>query len=312
MRFTIQQNTLQGKRHENQDRMGYIYTRDSLLLVVCDGLGGHDNGEKAASWVLETMAHRFQFFAKPKIQDPQVFLEASILAAHGRILKMSITENMASSPRTTIVCALIQDGQMWVAHAGDSRCYLVRAGLLVHRTKDHSKLQHMVDTGKISPAEATLDHPERNRLINCLGAEVPPAIEHSGPYALMENDTTLLCSDGVWGVLQDAEVIGAIAHKDLAQSVPKLVANAHLTGGTYADDATALVVRWLEARPEAEGVDSTEVPNSSFESTIHLTLTEATDIRAMTDEEMDAQIDEIHKALKQLDIKAKSALRQKE
>ncbi len=300
MRFSIQQNTVQGKRHDNQDRMGYIYTRDALLLVVCDGLGGHGNGEKAAAWALQTMAQRFQFFAKPKIEDPQAFLEASVIAAHGSILKKTLKTDLSTNPRTTIACALVQDGEVWFAHAGDTRVYLIRAGKILAKTKDHSKLQYMLDTGKISPEKATLNHPDRNRLINCLGAEVFPAVEQTGPYGLLEKDILLLCSDGVWGVMQDADLLGLMGHADLSVGLPSLVNSAALAGGIYADDATALALRWLLEVPkqggDASNVDS-ETIAAEFESTVNLTLTQSTDIRVMSDEEMDAQIAEINQAI---------------
>ncbi len=312
MRFAIQQNTIQGKRHENQDRMGYIYTRESLLLVVCDGLGGHGNGEMAATWALEMLAQRFHHYAKPKIEDPQAFLEASIVAAHARILKKTLSDNLSTHPRTTIVCTLVQEGHVWVAHAGDSRAYLVRNGRVLQRTKDHSKLQYLIDIGKISPAQATKDHPDRNRLINCLGAEVFPTVEQTGPYVLVENDTLLLCTDGVWGVLDDADLLDVINQPDLAKGLPSLVSRAAVMGGVYADDATALAMRWLadtsskeskdnkNVKEYKEGIDSSTIINE-FESTVHLTLTKATDIRVMSDEEMDAQIAEINQALKKFE-----------
>jgi PPM family protein phosphatase len=301
MRFSIQQATVQGKRHDNQDRMGYIYTREALLLVVCDGLGGHGNGEIAAAWALQTVAQRFQHFAKPKLDDPQAFLEASIVSAHARILKKTITSELSSHPRTTVVCALIQDGQVWFAHAGDSRAYLVRNGGVVRRTKDHSKLQYLIDTGKLRIDQVTKDHPDRNRLINCLGAEVFPSVEQTGPFTLLEKDTVLLCSDGVWGVLDDYELLGAVSDADLAKALPSLVNRAAHVGGINADDATAVAVRWLSETPVKGLVDSSIVKEDEFESTVHLTLGQTTDMRVMTDDEMDSQIAEINQALKKFE-----------
>jgi PPM family protein phosphatase len=303
MRFSIQQNTLQGKRHENQDRMGYIFTRESLLLVVCDGLGGHGNGELAAHWALETMASRFQHYAKPKIAEPQAFLEAAIGSAHNRILQKTQLEQLASKPRTTIVCALLQDGQLWLAHSGDSRGYLIRDSKTIARTKDHSKLQYLLDTGKITPEQATPNHPDRSRLINCLGAEIYPSVEHTGPFPLAHHDTVLLCSDGVWGVLDDRILLNIITQGDLAAGLASLVKTAATAGGVYADDATAVGLRWLgEAPAEAnqqDTFDSHSIANE-FQSTVHLTLGQATDIRVMSDEEMDAQIAEINLALERV------------
>jgi PPM family protein phosphatase len=308
MRFSIQQNTVQGKRHENQDRMGYIYTRESLLLVVSDGLGGHGNGDKAAAWALQTLAQRFQFFANPRIDDPQAFLEASVVAAHSIVLKKTQTTQLSTKPRTTIACALIQEGQVWFAHAGDSRVYLIRAGKVVAQTKDHSKLQYLLDTGKLSPEQATRDHPDRNRLINCLGAEVFPSVEQSGPYDLQEKDTVLLCSDGVWGTLDEAQLLSTISHADLSIGLPGLVNQAAIAGGAYADDATALAVRWLLDAAPVEAAQSTESVDSKairfeFESTVNLSLTADTDIRVMTEQEMDAQINEINQAITKINAR---------
>jgi protein phosphatase len=169
------------------------------------------------------------------------------------------------------------------------------------RTKDHSKLQYLLDTGKIKPEQATADHPDRNRLINCLGAEVFPAVEQTGPFALIENDTVLLCSDGVWGVLTDETLLEIISQSDLAKTLPGLVHRASIDGGAYADDATGMALRWLAEEPVKKeplkgSVNSAAIVND-FESTVHLTITQDTDIRVMTDDEMDAQIAEINQAL---------------
>lgn len=300
MRFSIQQNTTQGKRHENQDRMGYIYTREALLLVVCDGLGGHGNGEMAASWALEMLAQRFHRDATPKIENPRAFLETTIIAAHVQILKKTLTENLSTHPRTTIVCTLIQDGQVWIAHAGDSRAYIVRKGKIIQRTKDHSKLQYLLDTGRMTAKEATKNHPDRSRLINCLGAEVFPTVEQIGPFPLLEKDMVFLSTDGVWGVLDEPDLLSMLVHPDLSRGVPNLVNRASVLGGIYADDATAIAMRWLAEVPTGDSIDSSTIINE-FESTVLLSMNEANDIQVMSDEEMDAKIAEINEALKKFE-----------
>jgi serine/threonine protein phosphatase PrpC len=299
MRFSIQQNTLQGKRHENQDRMGYIYTRESLLLVLCDGLGGHGNGELAAAWALQTLAHRFQHFANPLIEDPQAFLEASIIAAHGHIQKKTLSTKLNTKPRTTIVCALLQKGQLWIAHAGDSRAYLIRALKQVVRTKDHSKLQYLIDTGKIKATDDVDNHPDRNRLINCLGADMYPVVDHTGPFTLLEQDTVLLCSDGLWGTVSDEQIFAMLANPDLSQALPLLVQHASKMGGDYADDVTGVAVRWLTENIDKTAIDSS-IMGKEFESTVHLTLTQEGNPILMSDEEIDATIAEINQALEKI------------
>jgi PPM family protein phosphatase len=216
------------------------------------------------------------------------------------VLKKTLLDKLSTHPRTTIVCVLVQHGQAWIAHAGDSRGYLIRAGQLIARTRDHSKLQYLLDTGKIKPSEVTADHPDRNRLINCLGSEVYPAVDHIGPFTLMENDTVLLCSDGVWGTLSDTEVYKIISHPDLAAALPKLVEKAWTAGGEYADDATAMAMRWLVDTPAENSIIDSATMDSAFESTMHLTLTQDSDIRMMSDDEIDATIAEINQALDKL------------
>lgn len=297
MRFSVFQNSLSGKRHVNQDRMGYIYTRESLLMVVCDGLGGHARGELAATWVLETLAHRFQQYAKPMIDEPKIFLEACIMAGHSRIQKLAALQNMPETPRTTVVAVIVQQGLMWVAHSGDTRCYHLRDGHIVSRTRDHSKVQHLIDTGKITSAAAALNHPERNRLINCVGAEIPPVVEHSMPVPLRENDTVLICTDGVWGVVGDGDLSLLLKQSDIAMAVPQLVQRAHIGGGVTADDATALVMRWQDQSPPmlgTEAVDTTEIDDSAFHSTISMTLVDHANAPAMSDEEMDLEVKKIN------------------
>lgn len=294
MRFSIQQNTIQGKRHANQDRMGHIYTKDALLLIVCDGLGGHGNGEKAAFWALETLAHRFQYYAKPLIYDPIIFLESSILAAHKRILKKTPLEQLSTQPRTTIVCALIQSGKLWIAHCGDSRAYHIREGKTIVRTRDHSKIQFLIDTGKIKASDVKPNHPDRNRLINCLGSESPPVIEHTGPFKLLENDIILLCTDGVWGNLNDIQLLKIINQSNLSKALPFLVHHASQAGGTYADDATGLAVKWLSDDLESQ-LTYSEHRKESLKSTIDFTSTKTFNnnilIEKETEEIEDSTID---------------------
>lgn len=82
MRFSVYQESKKGARRVNQDRMGYCFTRDAMLMVLCDGLGGHSLGEVAAQQALQTMARQFQRHARPSIRNPRDFLHESIMLAH--------------------------------------------------------------------------------------------------------------------------------------------------------------------------------------------------------------------------------------
>jgi protein phosphatase len=101
MRFSIFQDTALGHRALNQDRMGYVFTRDTLLMVVADGMGGHDRGEVAAQIALQAPAAWFRQQAKVPLADPAQFLQAALGRAHREILDYQFRHDMPEPPRTT-------------------------------------------------------------------------------------------------------------------------------------------------------------------------------------------------------------------
>ena len=145
MKFTIYQESRPGARPNNQDRVAYSYTRESLLLVVADGMGGHLHGEIAAQIAVQYIIESFQRAAKPMIQDELMFLSRSLSNAHAAIQDYAFDKSLPEAPRTTVVACLIQNSVAFWAHAGDSRLYLIRRGRIVQQTKDHSRLQMMLD-----------------------------------------------------------------------------------------------------------------------------------------------------------------------
>ena len=128
MRFSIFQDSVIGARQINQDRMGYAYTRECLLLIVADGMGGHLRGEVAAQLTLQAVGSLFQMRARPALADPAGFLDQALLAAHRDIIRYQKEQELPESPRTTVVAAVVQHGHVWWAHAGDSRLYWLRDG----------------------------------------------------------------------------------------------------------------------------------------------------------------------------------------
>src|SRR4051812_46626423 len=120
MQFSVFQETHIGGRKVNQDRMGYSFTRDSLLLVLADGMGGHVRGEMAATIMMQTMSTMFQQQATPYVKRPERFLEEAFFAAHEEILRYKEANKLPESPRTTVVACLIQHNSAIWAHCGDS------------------------------------------------------------------------------------------------------------------------------------------------------------------------------------------------
>lgn len=243
MRFSIYQDSLTGARRVNQDRMGYCFTRDALLMLVVDGMGGHAHGEVAARIALQAAAVAFQSQARPALAEPQAFLDLALRRGHREILRFQHRHRLPDSPRTTIVACVVQKGRVWWAHAGDSRFYWLRDWAVLTHTRDHSVLQDLIDRGLVRPEDAA-SHPDRNKVLNCLGSPFDPTVEVGGPKAIEPGDTLLLCSDGVWGPLRDSEIVSTMALQAVPVAVPMLVRRAVERSGPIADNATALAMTW--------------------------------------------------------------------
>ncbi len=302
MRFSIYQESKKGGRKVNQDRMGYLYTRDSLMMMVADGMGGHARGEVAAQLTMQTVASVYQRLAKPLLADPAAFLEEAIQAAHHELHRYRAEQNLPEAPRTTVVLCVVQRGVAIWAHAGDSRLYLIRNGAIAERTLDHSRVHHLVTSGLIRPEDAK-DHPERNRIFNCLGAFVAPTVEISHPTALHGGDILLLCSDGLWGTLNDRAIVGAFSDRTVMRAVPDLVDAALEEGGAESDNCTALAMAWagvesLDMVPPTDAPVSTLViPEGAMTSTIQIPRAGDEPGPAYTDDQIDDAVNEIQKAI---------------
>jgi PPM family protein phosphatase len=255
MRFSVYQESEIGGRKSNQDRMGYCFTRDSLLLLLADGMGGHIQGEQAATISMQTIGALFQQNANPYVKKPERFLEESFLAAHREIHRYRAINNLPETPRTTIVACLIQHGTALWAHCGDSRLYWMRNGQILARTLDHSRIEALIAQGKVDPSERDT-HPDRNKLYNCLGAPTMPIVEVSRRASLQAGDVMLLCSDGLWSMLPDPTLAQHFQSNTIVRAVPELIQSATNMAGKKSDNVTALAMMW-------EGVDNLTDSNST-------------------------------------------------
>jgi serine/threonine protein phosphatase PrpC len=246
VRFTIYQESRQGGRANNEDRTSYCYSRDALLMVIADGMGGHHHGEIAAQIAVQTLADSFQREAKPKVADPFRFLQKAMTNAHHAILDYSARHRMQDSPRTTCVACLVQDSVAYWAHAGDSRLFLMRNGRVTAQTKDHSRVRLLVEEGMISEAQAAV-HPDRNKIYSCLGSPSAPEFEFSRKTPLEHGDILLLCTDGLWGVTSGELMAVSLKGANLIQAVPMLLSQAETKGGPHGDNLSVVAVRWEEA-----------------------------------------------------------------
>jgi protein phosphatase len=258
MHFSVYQQSHIGGRKVNQDRMGYSYTRDALLLVLADGMGGHQRGEVAASIALQTMSTLFRSQATPYVKKPERFLEEAFLQAHHEIQRYGRERDMPDNPRTTIVACLVQHNCAVWAHCGDSRLYWMRRGQILARTRDHSHIEHLIAKGLADPSERTT-HPDRNKLYSCLGASTPPKVELSRQASLEPGDVLLLCSDGLWGILPDTEIVHQLSTHTIVQAVPDMIGMATAIAGPRGDNATALAIQWQGGAEAAHPGDDSVV-----------------------------------------------------
>jgi serine/threonine protein phosphatase PrpC len=308
MQFSVYQESHIGGRKLNQDRMGYSFTRDALLLVLADGMGGHLRGEVAASITMQTMSALFQKHAAPYVKKPERFLEEAFLEAHEEIHRYRAANNLPETPRTTVVACLIQHNSAIWAHCGDSRLYWLRRGQILGRTRDHSHVEHLISKGLADPSERAT-HPDRNKLYNCLGASSLPKVDVSRQASLQPGDVLMLCSDGLWSMLPDEEITHRLSTQTIVRAVPELISMATTIAGDTSDNTTALAIMW-QGTPDVEipatvtadmaAVISTRMlPENLVSTTIQATPEPdpPLDFDAFNDDEIEKAIAEIRGAI---------------
>jgi serine/threonine protein phosphatase PrpC len=277
--------------------MGYCFTREAGLFALADGMGGHPEGEVAAQIALQTLAALFQQDARPVLEDPQRFLQETIVIAHQQLLRYAASKGLTDTPRTTIVACILQGNQAWWAHCGDSRLYLVRGGKLIARTRDHSYSELQEALGRVGRGAEPFN---RNVLFTCLGSPGKPMIDCQGPLIMEASDRFLLCSDGLWGSVEDHEIVQHMADQAIAEAVPELVEQALRRGGARSDNVTILSVEW-EGEGEPSGETTQNLGNSGFASTIQGALDAdlVAGMADMDDEEIERSVREINEVIRQ-------------
>lgn len=299
MKFTIFQDSRIGRRKSNQDRIAYSYSREALLMLVADGMGGHLHGEIAAQIATEIIVGAFQREARPALEDPTRFLRHALDDAHNAILDYAFDKYLPEAPRTTIVVCVVQQGSAWWAHAGDSRLYVMRDGRIVEQTRDHSRVRMLIDQGLLLPEQADR-HPERNRIYSCLGGDHSPQIDIAPRMTLWEEDVVALCSDGVWGPVGDAGMLSGLADGDIMLRVPELLDRAENLAGPVCDNLSIVAMRWHGgATGQAEAIETDLLAPDHF--TTHMDSFDTTTLTAtdaeFSEEDIERAITEINSTI---------------
>jgi serine/threonine protein phosphatase PrpC len=297
MKFSVFQVSRKGGRGQNEDRMGYCYTRNSALFLLADGMGGHPEGEVAAQMAMQVMTAMFQQEAKQEIKDVRAFLSSALLAAHRHILSYAAEKAMIDTPRTTLVAALIQGDSVHWVHCGDSRLYMVRDGEMLARTRDHSYMEQRQDELPLTKSGEPVN---RNILFTCLGSPATPVFDLAGPVSLQQGDRILLCSDGLWGALADVEIIYDLGLKSVGQAVPDLVEKALEKAGNNSDNVTVIAMEWETPdayAPTRGSVSTDNIDDGVFASTVQASGLDSLD-EDLDEEAIERSIAEINEAIR--------------
>ncbi len=228
------------KRATNQDSCFVeCLSARSCFAVVCDGMGGGNAGNVASDIAVKTISRRVNLAWRTdmSIDSAQNILTTAIAAANICVYDEAQTSAELKGMGTTVVCAVILNDRVVIAHAGDSRAYI--AGKELKRvTKDHSLVQSMVDEGKLTVTQAQ-HHPDKNYITRALGVE-----EHLETDFIQCDfnigDKLLLCSDGLTNFVSETEILRIMTNFPTEEIAQQLIDKANENGG--GDNITAVII----------------------------------------------------------------------
>jgi protein phosphatase len=228
----------------NEDAIG---ARPELgLFILCDGLGGYNAGEIAATMAVSSLLTTLgDDFARAEAEgsafDARQAMAGRLVEMNGLIARAAANSTAFEGMATTVVTAWILGDRLWVAHAGDSRLYRFREGVLEGLTRDHSFSQELLDAGMVTAEEAKV-LPAKNLVTRALGAseDFEPEVND---FPLRVGDVLMMCSDGLTEMIDDMEIAGAIfaSVPDVQRAAQRLVDLANAAGGR--DNVSVIVVR---------------------------------------------------------------------
>lgn len=234
----------------NEDSCGYQETRWGHLCVLCDGMGGHYGGRDASQLAIKTIFEVFE--QAPGHLAPPHVLKGAIEEAGRRVYTLGGPPENRTRPGSTCVALLLHDRGVEVAHVGDSRGYIIRAGQIYPITRDHSMVQGMIDAGLLTEEQA-VGHPDGNKITRALGMKPEVEVEvRPEPMECYPGDIFILSSDGLTDMARNHEILGAtkqaLASGNLDHACATLVQFANDRGGH--DNITVQMARVVELAPK--------------------------------------------------------------
>lgn len=230
MSISYSQTDIGRRRQLNQD---YVYASDEAvgildnLFIVADGMGGHNAGDFASKYTVETVVREIKNSVETK---PLRILGKAIRVANELIRERAKEDSRLYGMGTTVVVAFIKDHQIEVANVGDSRLYIIGSDGIRQITRDHSLVEEMVRMGGMSP-EAARNHPDKNIITRAVGARDSVEVDFFSEE-LKSDDYVLMCSDGLTNMLTDEEIFNIVRGGDDLRNIAKdLIDAANANGG---------------------------------------------------------------------------------
>jgi len=273
MQFEIGRTSRLGNRDVNQDRLAIVESHHGAVLVLGDGLGGKPGGDLAAQTLIDSITQELALNPLPA-EQPEKFLHELIRRAHHAILMAGQEQQPPLTPGSTAVVCLVQDRKVWWAHVGDSRFYLFRNGLPLYRTQDHSYVEQLYQEGRIS-LKKTHDHPMRNYVTQCIGLfPHEPEVAVSKGVELQESDILLLCSDGFWEPLDDAQIGTMIEKGQLNNALNTLAERAEAAKYPHSDNTSAVALRIISLQQPQRRRQQAQAPKRAKQDSLHDAIAE--------------------------------------
>lgn len=231
----------------NEDAVGQSVSAVGHLFVVCDGMGGHIGGKQASELAVKTI---LECVARTSQEtEPVRTLVAAIEEAALKVYELGGPGENRQRPGSTCVGLLFRDGMLEVAHVGDSRGYMIRNKQIHRITRDHSLVQELLDSGRLTEREA-IGHPESNKITRALGMTPTVRVEtRDEPMELFDGDVFILATDGLTDLAQNQDILvtalAFLKSANLQTACNELVALANRRGGH--DNITVQMVRVVRA-----------------------------------------------------------------
>ena len=217
------------KREVNQD---YVFVSDQPvgnipnLLIVADGMGGHNAGDYASKFVVQVLKKELE---KSREDGPRAMLKKAIASANHQLIAESKTDARLEGMGTTLVAATVIEHTLYFANVGDSRLYLLNDEIR-QLSKDHSLVQEMVRLGGLNAEEAK-HHPDKNIITRAIGVKEDIEIDFF-EYRLKKGDIILMCTDGLSNMVEDEEIFQIVrSSRDVVEAVEQLIERANSNGG---------------------------------------------------------------------------------